>query len=274
MKIILSKFVSIHQTELRFLKKCKDQLSSQEIFQEIFSIQGELYREQKGRRTIRFQAEGQYYFAKIHEGVGWWEIIKNLMNLKFPVISARNEWRAIRQFEKSGIPTTPLVCYGRRGINPAKMKSFIVTKEIRDCVSLEEYCREWNKNPPPFYLKRELIKKVASLIKKMHESGMNHRDLYLCHFLLAPEKRRERQTLYLIDLHRVQIRPRVPLRWKIKDLGGLLFSAMDLGLTQRDLLRFIRYYEGRSIKECFMENKRFWDRVRNRAIAMYNKINR
>jgi len=271
-KNLLSKFVSINPYEVFFLEEWKGEPANQRVFQEIFSIQGDVYRKQKGRRTIRFHMNGQYYFAKIHEGVGWGEIIKNLMNLKFPVISARNEWKAIRQFEKSGIPTTPIVGYGRRGLNPARMKSFIITREIKNAISLEDYCGDWNKNPPPFSRKKELIKKVAFLIKKMHESGMNHRDLYLCHFLLAPDKHNDKETLYLIDLHRVQIRQKVPQRWKVKDLGGLFFSAMDLCLTQRDLLRFIKYYEGRSIKESLLENKRFWDKVRNRAMAMYIKI--
>ncbi|MST95429.1 MAG: hypothetical protein EXS33_09230 [Pedosphaera sp.] len=40
--------------------------------------------------------------------------------------------------------------------------------------------------------------------------------------------------LFVIDLHRAQLRDRVPARWLVKDLGGLLFSALDCGLTRRD----------------------------------------
>ena len=38
---------------------------------------------------------GSHYFAKIHHGVGWREILKNLLHLKLPVLGAENEWRAL-----------------------------------------------------------------------------------------------------------------------------------------------------------------------------------
>lgn len=46
----------------------------------------------------------------------------------------------------------------------------------------------------------------------------------------------------MIDLHRAQIRPTVPRRWRDKDLIGLYFSSMNIGLTQRDIYRFLRIY--------------------------------
>ena len=43
--------------------------------------------------------------------------------------------------------------------------------------------------------------------------------------------------LYLIDLHRSQVRNKVPRRWRNKDVGGLYYSTAPLDLTHRDLLR-------------------------------------
>jgi hypothetical protein len=43
----------------------------------------------------------------------------------------------------------------------------------------------------------------------------------------------------LIDLHRAQLRKKTPRRWVVKDVAGLYFSVMDIGLTQRDLFRFV-----------------------------------
>lgn len=48
--------------------------------------------------------------------------------------------------------------------------------------------------------------------------------------------------LSLIDLHRSQLRRRTPRRWRDKDLAALYFSALHIGLTRRDLLRFVREY--------------------------------
>ena len=75
--------------------------------------------------------------------------------------------------------------------------------------------------------------------------------------------------LVLIDLHRVQIRDRVPERWLVKDLGGLLFSALDAGLTRRDLLRFIEGYRAQPWREVLAREDAFWSKVWNNATRLY-----
>jgi hypothetical protein len=35
------------------------------------------------------------------------------------------------------------------------------------------------------------------------------------------------------------MRAQVPARWLLKDLAALYFSVMEIGLSQRDLLRFL-----------------------------------
>jgi heptose I phosphotransferase len=96
-----------------------------------------------------------------------------------------------------------------------------------------------------------LIELLANVSKTMHDAGINHRDYYICHFLL------EKETLatpaepdcYLIDLHRAQMRKTVPERWAVKDIVGLYFSAMDIGLSKRDCLRFMRIYSGKTLRQ-------------------------
>ncbi len=257
-----------------FFEPLFGECTPEQAFEKVFSLKGDVYREQKGRKTIRFEHDGKYCFAKIHLGVGWKEIFKNLLQLKLPVISARNEWLAIQKFKRIGIPTTPLVAYGRRGINPSKVQSFVITREIEDITNLEEYCKNWEKVSLPSSRKRELITRIATMIKRLHDSGMNHRDLYLCHFLLTNNKHESGEILYLIDLHRVQIRPKVPERWKVKDLGGLFFSAMDLDLTKTDLFRFIKAYEDKDLREIMKNKQAFWKRVERRAKSLYEKHSR
>ena len=43
----------------------------------------------------------------------------------------------------------------------------------------------------------------------------------------------EKMRLYLIDLHRMQLRRKTPSRWIVKDIAGLYYSSMDIGLTKR-----------------------------------------
>lgn len=218
--------------------------AGQDPFIAVEALQGEVFRELDGRRTLRTTVAGRDYFVKIHRGVGWREIFKNLLSLRLPVLGAHNEWQAIQRLTALGVPTMHAVAYGRRGRNPAREHSFIVTEALAPTISLEDFCRPWRDTAPPPALKRALIARVADMARRMHGGGVNHRDFYLCHFLLHTDALAAHQAphLSLIDLHRAQCRPRTPRRWRDKDLAGLYFSALDIGLTRRDLLRFLRGY--------------------------------
>ena len=100
-------------------------------------------------------------------------------------------------------------------------------------------------------MKWMLIDRVATMVRKMHAGGINHRDCYICHFLLhLPfSGNKEDLKISVIDLHRAQIRTKVPRRWRDKDLIGLYFSSLNIGLTQRDIWRFMRVYFGIPLKK-------------------------
>ena len=240
-------------------------------FAEVQALRGEVYRSKEGRTTLRFEHRHKGYFLKIHRGVGWGEIVKNVVQLRAPVLGAENEWRAIEHLHALDMHTMTLVACGKKGWNPARQLSFLITEELTDMVSLEDYCEPWTVQQPAYGVKRRLIEQVARVARAMHGSGMNHRDFYLCHFLLptdwnclAPPE------LYLIDLHRAQLRSATPARWRIKDLAALYFSALDIGLTQRDVLRFLRHYTGMPAKQA-LQDRRFWLRVCRRARQLYRR---
>jgi heptose I phosphotransferase len=232
-------------------------------FDGMFALQGEVYRRAPGRRTLRFAHGGRSYFVKLHSGVGWAEIFKNLFTLRLPVLGATNEFEAIRRMRAAGLAAPRPVAYAREGTNPATRRSLIVTEDLGDSISLETLCAAWPQHPPAIGEKRALIAEVARISRRMHEDGINHRDFYLCHFLRSYTDGR----LYVIDLHRAQLRRRVPRRWLVKDLGGLYFSAMDIGLTRRDLYRFLRAYTGRPLRETLRDP--FWAEVRRRADSLH-----
>ena len=61
--------------------------------------------------------------------------------------------------------------------------------------------------------------------------------------------REDELKISVIDLHRAQIRAKVPRRWRDKDLIGLYFSSMNIGLTQRDIWRFMKVYFGMPLRK-------------------------
>jgi len=246
-------------------------------FDRILALEGEVYRNVAGRKTLRFSRDGKSYFLKVHLGVGWKEIVKNLVQLRLPIVSAGTEWRALHRLKELQIETITPVAYGCEGWNPARLRSFLITEDLGETVMLSDLLSEWKRkpltSPDAVRLKRALLEKIASIARTLHQNGVNHRDFYLCHFrmpikelnVVAPQNVR----VYVMDLHRAQLRSRTPQRWVIKDLGSLFFSALDLDFTQRDFYRFMRVYRNRPLREILTRESRFWRRVKTRARRIY-----
>jgi heptose I phosphotransferase len=248
-------------------------LGEGDVFERVMQLEGDVYRDVPGRRTLRVELAGKHYFAKLHFGVGWGEIFKNLLSLRLPILNAMTEWRAIHRLDELHIPTTPAIAHGCRGNNPAAMRSFILTEDLGDIVSLEDFCRDWAGNPPALTMKRELMRAVAHIARTIHDHGLNHRDFYICHFCLDGRKLAAGEIyLYLIDLHRMQVRAELPPTARMKDMAALYFSALDIGLTRRDCLRFLRQYRGMRLRELFEKEHGFWNKVDERARRLYHKF--
>ena len=258
--------------------------AGKDAFEEVEGLQGQVYRELEARRTLRTEVDGKGYFDKIHRGIGWGEILKNLVTARLPVLGAGQEWKAIQRLSEAGVSTMTAVAYGERGSNPAQQHSFIVTEELAPTVDLEQLTLNWHAQPPAPGLKRALIRRVAQMTGRMHAAGVNHRDCYICHFLLHTDKPFDADDyrLSIIDLHRAQVRDAVPRRWRDKDLAGLYFSALGIGLTRRDLLRFLKGYFGvvdsRPLRQILQDEAALlrWlqgkaDRLRARYVRKYEK---
>ena len=261
------------EIDVDFQKK----IGGEKPFEYIMNIQGEVYRDIDDRITSRFFVDGDGFFIKQHFGIGWKEIFKNLVQLKLPITGAKNEYEAINKLKALHIDTMDIVGFSQQGFNPASLQSFLITRELDNTISLEDYCANWPEHPPVYKEKKLLIQTVAEIVKKMHDNGINHRDLYICHFLMKKTDNvsdllfQNSCKLFLIDLHRAQIRKNVPERWLVKDLGGLYFSAMDIGLTKRDLLRFIKIYRGDSLRKVFEREAGFWQKIEYKADVLYGR---
>ena len=250
--------------------------ANQDPFVAVEALQGEVYRELEGRRTLRTEVAGSGYFVKIHRGIGWGEIVKNLLSAKLPVLGARQELVAIKRLTDAGVPTMTAVAYGERGANPARQHSFIVTEELAPTTDLEQLSLNWAQQSPEPRLKRALIAEVARMTGTMHRAGVNHRDCYICHFLLHTDKpvTADDFRLSVIDLHRAQVRSQLPLRWRNKDLAGLYYSALEIGLTQRDKLRFLKAYFQQPLRQILAEQTALLSALERMAAKLYARKQR
>ncbi|MBV6753181.1 lipopolysaccharide core heptose(I) kinase RfaP [Pseudomonas chlororaphis] len=247
--------------------------AGRDAFAEVERLEGVVYRELEARRTLRTEVDGRGYFVKIHRGIGWREIFKNLLTAKLPVLGAGQEWRAIQRLQEVAVPTMTAVAYGERGSNPADQHSFIVTEELAPTISLEDFSMDWPKQPPEPRLKRALIAEVARMTGMMHRAGVNHRDCYICHFLLHTDKPVTADDLKLsvIDLHRAQTRTAIPARWRNKDLAALYFSVLDIGLSRRDLLRFLKGYFLQPLRQILRDEAALLALLERKAEKLYQR---
>ena len=101
------------------LKKPFDQWG-QQAFEKVRSLQGTVARSLETRKTLRFEMEGGAYYAKYHKGGSVGELLKNLLSLRMPVFSAKNEWEAIEHLHRHGVDTMTAAAYGYRGASASK----------------------------------------------------------------------------------------------------------------------------------------------------------
>lgn len=233
------------------------------------------------RRTSRFQRGGRSFYMKTHWGVGWREILKNLLSFRLPVLGAGNEFRAIRRLEDLDLDTMKIAAFGEEGANPASIRSFLITDAIEDTIDLEHWLPDLARapsSPATIRLKRAVIRKVAATASILHGRGVNHRDFYLCHLRLdisegaRPDP--DRLRIYVMDLHRAQLRRAAPRRWIVKDIAALLYSSLcaaHLTLSRGDCLRFIETYSGMPWRQAIDTQRGLWRRVARRATRMCRK---
>lgn len=216
------------------------------------------------RRTFRLEHAGARWFAKVHEGVGFRELVKNALVLRLPAFDAGVERRALAALQAADVPTLEPVAWGWCGRSPLRRRSFLVTREVEHEATLED---RWRGSALGAAERRRLVTELAGLVRRMHDAGVNHRDLYLVHLL-----QRASGGLCLIDLHRAQVRERVPRRWRSKDLAALAFSARAAGgLGVRDELRFLRAYRPGPLRRTLAEDRDLWAAVARRARRMQRR---
>ncbi len=246
-------------------EEIRQHLAGDDAFLALMRLSGKAFRDVRGRKTIQISLGGKSYFIKQHFGVGWGEILKNLISFKQPILGAMTEVHAIQKLDEIGIATTPLVAYGQRGCSPASLQSFVVTEDLGDIVSLEDLCADWKSNPPSAAFKQKLIIAIAQLAAKLHGAGLCHRDFYLCHFVLKKQALEQGDIgLYLIDLHRMLQGQPSNGSAVMKDIAGLYFSAMDCGFTDEDWTLFKQHYLPQTFK--------FWNKAEARASQLYAKF--
>lgn len=241
-----------------------------DIFAEIFSLSGMPFRNIDERKTLRYECNNLNYFVKTYSGYRIINVIKSLAKRRKPCIGSINESRALLTLQELGF-TPCLVGFGWRRLNPFSHQSFSITAEIPNTIDLDALCADSDKFNISFDLKHALIRKIAQIIKNMHMRGICHYDLTLEHFLLdissgIENLDHDNLKIYLIDFHISNSFTILPKKWLIADLVTLYFYALKKSLTQRDALRFVKYYREQPLRQILKTEKSMWKKIRKLAM--------
>ena len=240
------------------------------VFEALYGLTGEVYRQTSHRRTLRCEIAGRAYFAKLHAGAAARSPLARTLFASWRFgkgtgIGARDEYRACSRLADAGVLAPRVAAFGECGANPATHRSFVVCDALEGFVSLEEVANEWTRNPRPMAVKRRLLEAVADVAARMHGAGVFHRDFYLSHLLADAGKLADGDIeLAVIDLHRAVVGAGARDA-RIRDLAALCYSAEAVPLARTDLARFVRSYTGIPPAQAVREQRRFWAAVQARA---------
>jgi hypothetical protein len=146
---------------------------------------------------------------------------------------AEREARGIQLLQRAGIATVPLVAWG----HDATGRSFLITQDLGGLHPLDKLIADG--------LDFEtVLTATADLAAILHNAGLHHRDLYLCHFFGRPDD--PAAPLALIDAARVRPLPRLfKTRWIVKDLAQFRYSAQQLHVPEALLDEWLERYTSR-----------------------------
>lgn len=199
-----------------------------------------------GRSTIQVVIDGTTLYLKRYEA-GYLSPGKKLLRLlHWPGFDdeAAREWRKMHLLRQHGFLTATPIALGRQGF-----ASFLLQQEITGGVPADEYLQTLD-----LPARRQLLRQIGELARRLREAGFIHKDLYLKHIFVADGQ------LYLIDLQRV-LGPRSHReRWYMKDAAALAFSCRAHGrCSWTDLMRVYKAYAPGKTDKAWLRN--LWPKI-------------
>ena len=245
----------------------------------VMSYQGGTLSKVQGSRSVcRFSlldaGREKAFFLKRHRCPPLREQIRELFRHGGFRSGGRREWENIWRIKQLGILTIDPVGFGEIRKWGWERESFLISLELKEACRLTEFFPEHFSPPLTGSLlarKRDLLRKLALLARRMHGEGLFHRDFYLGHLFVRPFEKEE-VDLYLLDLQRLFRPIWRKERWRVKDLASLNFSAPRGWFTAADRLRFYKQYRGLSrladgdrcqIRRIVRKSRKIWAHTRS-----------
>lgn len=226
--------------------------------QAVFRFQGDeiLTKENLGsyRSRLRFQTKlpKATLYLKRYEKPPLLLQTKNFLAHRTVASCAMLERETSRKLSGAGISTPRVIAYGQQMRHLSERRSFIITEQLADAESLEKKLPDYfhaGASAGNIKLRRRFITELAEFVKRFHETGFRHRDLYLCHIFHGKDGH-----FHLIDLARAFKPALLSQRYRAKDIAQLYYSAPAKYFSASDRLRFfLKYAKHRRLEQSDKE---------------------
>ena len=185
---------------------------------------GEVIKESRLRwATILTLPNGRRIFFKRDKTKGWFGSLKFL----FLLSKARKEWFIAHQLEKRNLNIPKPLGWMERVHRGLVKESYYISEAIGSGVSLAENAE--------ILRDESVLAELAKTVKKIHDSGLFHKDLHAGNFLWDGE------SFFLTDLHRAKIIRSLSLNQRLWNLSHL-FHSLRSQWGERERVQFIEKY--------------------------------
>lgn len=168
--------------------------------------------------------------------------LKNWLTHRKKASFAYFDFEPAESLRNAGINTPQTIAFGDEWGILFETRSFCIVKEIAGADAIERKlpdCFYQARTAGNFQLRRDFIRRLAQFIKKFHQTGYRHRDLYFSHIFY------NNNEFYLIDLARAFVPQLLSERFRVKDIAQLFYSAPKRFFSYTDRMRFYLEYNGR-----------------------------
>jgi len=173
------------------------------------------------------------------------------------ILTFAREFKNIRRFQQIGVPALEPVFFGQRQVD-GDFRGILLTHELEGFKPMDapQFLPGKEGLLASIKARRALFERLADLLRKLHQEGIQHSCLYFKHIFVKPLAESEFEVR-LIDLEKARHQP-MKKRAAFRDLYTLSRHAGAWPLT--DFMRFFLIY--RQEQHLSPESKKLW-----RAIA-------
>jgi tRNA A-37 threonylcarbamoyl transferase component Bud32 len=163
--------------------------------------------------------------------------------LKYLFVASRAvaEWRAARAMADAGLPTVRALLMGEQRTAGILRDGCLATVEIPGALDFVPYIHRHFRGGGDQDQRRDLLTRLARLVRRFHDLGFVHGDLHGGNLLVTGPP--DASEIHMIDLHSVSVGRRVGRRTRLANLVKLLHS-LTTGMDDGDPERFLATYEG------------------------------